>query len=318
MTDKMLYSITFFFVIFFLYYVYCKKFCSVSKIAIIQMTSHPSLDIASRGFAEVIKENFSEDKIKLVLYNCRGSLSNLENTVAQVVNDKDIKLFFTLGSLPTQSMYRIESERPILFAAVSDPYVLGIRHGKSNISGISDMTLPELPLDMINEILPSKQRIGLIYSYTNSNKNEIMQVKRKLEAGEKEVIDIVVQSEFELVSILEQYIDKIDILFSLCDNIVASSMRLITRICNEHNVPIMATFNAALYEGALATSGANYIENGREVGRMALNILNMNKRPFDYMIKINDDNKVYISKDVAMRFSVPLENFVNKENYIII
>ena len=94
-------------------------------------------------------------------------------------------------------------------------------------------------------------------------------------------------------------------------------MRCITRICNEYNVPIMTTFNAALYEGALATSGANYIENGRDVARMAINILNMNKRPFDYMIKINDDNKVYLSKEIANKFDISLEHFVNKENYIL-
>lgn len=318
MNRKLWYLVVFSFVAVVLYYAYKKNFCSIVKIAIIQVASHPSLDAAKQGFIDVVKKGLGKDKFDFDLYNCQGSIVALENIISQVMHDKDIKLFYTIGSLPTQSVYRVESERPILFAAVSDPYVLGIHQGKSNISGISDMTPPGLPLAMIDIIVPNKKKIGLLYSYASLNKNEIMQVKKNLQSGGKEVVEIVIQNEFEIVSVLEQYLDKVDVLLSLCDNVVASSMRFIVRIANEYNVPIITTFLAALNDGVLAATGVNYNDNGRKIGEIALSILQGEKHPYHYMIQMNDNNKIYLSKEGAMRFGITLEQFENNESVILV
>jgi putative ABC transport system substrate-binding protein len=301
-----------------IYYMYKKKFPSVPTIAVIQMASHVSLDAARDTFCEVIKSELGEENINITFYNCHGSINTLENIVPQLVHDRNIKLFYTLGSLPTQSIYRAEYERPILFAAVSDPYVIGIRQGKSNISGLSDMTIPTLPLVMIDKILPGKKKVGLLYSYLNLNKNELMQVKKNLEAGGKIVIDIVVQNEFELNSVLEQYLDDIDVLVSLCDNIVAYASRAVIRLANEYNVPFIATFTAPLQEGALAVTGTSYSDCGREIAARAISILRGEKRPCDFMITMQDDQTIYVSREVAKRFNLIIADLEDQGNFVLI
>ena len=80
-----------------------------------------------------MKKNNKE--INIIVKNAEASFFQANTIASQLVKNKDIEIFFTIGSAPTQAISHFEKERPIVFAGISNPEELGLIEGK-NITGI--------------------------------------------------------------------------------------------------------------------------------------------------------------------------------------
>lgn len=276
-------------------------------IAILQSCSHPSLDEARKGFIETIRSNFSEDKIALSYCNGEGSASTIIALAQQMVSNKNIDMFYAIGSFSAHNLYALEKKRPILLAAVSDPIANGIPLNASNVAGVSDAVSPETPLYIINRVTPDAKKIGLLYSVSSLNDNEANKVTKNLEDNEKTVLPIIVQSEQDLIGILDTSLPKIDILLSLCDNVIASTAPFIAKKTIETKIPFITCFNDGSKKGALASCGTNYYEDGKLVAQYAIDIIKKEKKPYQYGITINKDTTIYVNQNTANKLQKTIQ-----------
>ncbi len=281
-------------------------------IAIIQSASHPSLDSARDAFIKTINNHFPNKTIEFLLYNTQGSLSSAHALASQLYNNKNINMFFTIGSLVTQAIQQLEKERPIFFAAVSSPEEIGINQATSNnITGISDMIAPKTPLYVINSICPKAKTIGLLYSFSTLNQKECQQIKIELEKNNKTVADIIINNETEIESILESNIEKYDAIISPCDNVVATAMPLIVKKMINHQKPFLTCFNEATTAGALASCGTNYYDAGEKNALNAIEVIEKTKQISDIPVSIIENNIIYCNKQTAAKINIDLPSEKN-------
>ena len=285
-------------------------------IAIIQSASHPALDSARDGFIEALSYHFSDQNIEFLLYNSQGSLANAHALASQLIHNNNINMFYTIGSSVTQAISQLEKRRPIIFAAVSDAQAIGIEDGK-NVTGISDMIAPEIPLYLINSINKDIKKVGLFYSMSTLNQRECAKIKQILENNHKEVINIIVNNESEIEAILEANLYNIDALLSPCDNIIAMAMPFIAKKMIMYKKPYFVCFNEAIKGGALGACGADYYESGKENGYNAVKVIKKEIAISRIPIKISDCNSIYLNQDAAKSIDLDIKLITNNNIVII-
>ncbi len=299
-----------------IFYKYNNTIKSKYTIAIIQSASHPALDAAKDGFIEVINQSFLKNQVEFLLYNTQGSLSQAHGLASQLYQNKKINMFYTIGSSVTQAISKIEKNRPILFSAVSDYKTIGIDESSKNITGISDMISPEIPVYLINTIYPNANKIGLFYSLSTLNQKECLKIREALEKNNKNVTEIIINNENEIESILESNINQIDALLSPCDNIIASAMPLIVKKTLIHKKPFFVCFNEATQAGALASCGTNYYESGKNIAFHAIKIIKKEINITDIQIEISKDDTIYLNQKTAKIIDMHIPT--NNKNIILI
>lgn len=280
-------------------------------IAILQDACHPSLDEARNGFIEEIYKEYGADQIQISYFNGEGSIANIYALTNQLINNNDIDMFYTIASHSTQNIYKAEKNRPLIFAAVSDPLDIGIEKNNSRVCGICDSVPEAIPLLMINQLLPQAKKIGLISSTATLNNNEIKKISLFLEQNNKVIIPIIINNEQEINSLLDTYIPKIDILLSLCDNTVAATVPMIVKKTTTHNIPFIACFGNAVQNGALAAYGNDYYENGKRAASFANSIIKKEKKPHDIGITYNKNEIIYVNKKSAEKLNLSIPKNTN-------
>ncbi|MGV2687177.1 ABC transporter substrate-binding protein, partial [Clostridium perfringens] len=122
-----------------------------------------------------------------------------------------------------------------------------------NVTGTSD----ELPLDkqfdLIKKLIPNAKKIGILYN--TSEINSELQVKKATDlAKEKgfEIISLGVNSSNDMSQGLANILQKVDVLYTPTDNLIASSMPLISEKAIEKGIPVIGAEKAHVDCGALA------------------------------------------------------------------
>ena len=91
---------------------------TVYKIGISQLTEHPALDDARRGFEDGLKE--LGVNVEIDYKNAQGDIANTVSIAQKFVSD-GVDLIFAIATPAAQSAKQASSEIPIIFSAVTDP-----------------------------------------------------------------------------------------------------------------------------------------------------------------------------------------------------
>lgn len=244
-------------------------------IGISQLTEHPALDDARRGFEDGLKELGVDAKVDFK--NAQGDIANTTSIAQKFVRDK-VDLIFAIATPAAQSAKQASSEIPVLFSAVTDPVKAGIvndwKSVGGNVTGTSDMAPTTSQLKMFKAIDPSIKKIGILYNTSESNSEvQIEEVKNLAPAEGLEVITVGVSNVNELPQAIDSIMKKIDALYIISDNMVASSVELVSKALIENNMVSVSAEETQVRGGILVTNGLNYYDLGKQTAVMAKEIL---------------------------------------------
>ncbi len=246
------------------------------KIGIVQLAEHPALDDARRGF---------EDGLKELGVNVEIEYKNAQNdipttvTIAQKFASDKVDLIYAIATPAAQSAKQAAGDIPLLFSAVTDPVDAGLvddwDNVGTNVTGTSDLVEETAEqLRMFHTIDPTIKKIGIIYSTSESNSEiQIEEVKKVAPAEGLEVITMGVSNINELPQTLDSLLKKVDALYNISDNTVASSVELVTNKLLEHNMISVSAEESQVTGGILITNGLSYYELGKQTAKMAKEIL---------------------------------------------
>ncbi|HHY06392.1 MAG TPA: ABC transporter substrate-binding protein, partial [Clostridia bacterium] len=168
----------------------------VFKVGVTQYVAHPALDLDRQGFLDQMKEEgFIEgENVVFDIKNSQGD-PNLAKTIAdKFVADKvDAILAITTPSSQAAAQATKGSNIPVVFIAVSDAIGSGLiteleQPTATNLTGVYSADPVEQQMDLIREIQPSAQRIGVIYNAGEANSvSNVQRIKEYL----KEKIEVV-------------------------------------------------------------------------------------------------------------------------------
>lgn len=253
-------------------------------IGINQLAEHPALDQVRDGFMDYFEDK--NHKIKIDLKNAQGDIPNSLDIAEKFVRDK-VDLIFAIATPSAQSSKQVTSSIPIVFSAVTDPVEAGLVEDfvkpSTNVTGTSDESPIEEQLSLFREIDPSIKTIGIIYNTAESN--SAIQIKQAEEIAKKLNLNletIGVTNINEISQAMDSLVKKVDGIYTITDNMIASAINLVADKAIENNIITVGAEEAHIKGGILLTKGISYYQLGRQSARMAEEILLNNKNISDY------------------------------------
>ena len=244
-------------------------------IGIVQLADHPALDDARKGFEDGLKELGINAKIDY--QNAQGDIPTTITMSQKMVND-EVDLIYAIATPAAQSAKQVSQDIPVLFSAVTDPVEAEIvadwDNVGGNVTGTSDMAPTAEQLDMFKELDPSIETIGVLYNTSEANsKAQLEEVERLAPNAGLEVKAVGVNNINDIAQAIDSLLAKVDALYVLSDNLVASSVELVTHKLIENNMISVCAEESQVGGGILITNGLSYYELGKQTAQMAKEIL---------------------------------------------
>lgn len=275
-------------------------------IGIVQTASHPALDAVKKGCIERLKDTFG-DKLNLIEQNAEGSLNTAHAIATSLHRNNSVKAVVTIGTMATQAMINVEQEKPIVFAAVTDPKVLGIDN-RANVCGVSDAINVAQQIDAMMKLVPTVKTIGVLFNPAEPNSvSAVDTIKNEAKRRNLNVETFGVNSEAEVAFVASSACKHVDALVLPPDNTVASTIGVITAAAKVAKKPVFAGDAMLLSHGVLACAGGvDYHLHGRDAGELVVTLVRDGKKPGDCKVFGERAPIVSINKDVAKDLGISI------------
>ncbi|MBB1013200.1 putative ABC transport system substrate-binding protein [Dietzia kunjamensis] len=277
------------------------------RIGINQLVQHPALDSATAGF----KEAFSEAGVEVEFdeQNANGE-QGTALTIAQQFASDDLDLALAVATPAAQAMAQNITDVPLLFTAVTDPVsaelVDSMEEPGANVTGTSDAAPIEKQLELLKEIVPDAERIGIVYA--SGEVNSQVQVDQAREAAGPLGLEIETQT-VTTVNEIQQAVEAlgdVDAIYVPTDNMVVSGIASLVQVAESKQIPVIAAESGTVEGGAVATLGIDYTELGRQTGEMALRILRDGEDPATMPVETATEFTYVVNEDAAERQGVTI------------
>ena len=283
-------------------------------IGISQFAEHGSLDNCREGFLEGLKEEgLEEGKNLTVKVNNAASDMGTAAQIAQSFAADDMDLICAIATPAAQAAYNAAMDKgiPVVYTAVTNPEEAQLADSDGNpvgaVTGTSDQLPVEAQLKMIRELLPEAKTIGILYTTSEANSVYSISQYEKL-AGDYgftlETAGVTSTSEVSLAA--ADLLDKVDCLTNLTDNTVVSALPSILDAANKKNIPVFGSEIEQVKIGCLAAEGLDYINLGKETGKMAAKILKGEAGAEEMNYELLTDSSLYINQAVADNLGITI------------
>jgi putative ABC transport system substrate-binding protein len=288
----------------------------VPVIGFIDFVEDATLAKAREGFFDALKAGgFSEDSgtIEVIYKNAQGDQPTLLQAVDFVIG-RQPTLIATNTTLAMVNTIQRNNQVPVFMMVAPRP----------DLAGLNAKTCKALPYlygvyetqdyidtsaSLIRELFPNAKRVGAIYSQSEVQSVDALNVLRKgCEKAGLELVVLPVSNSSETQLITQALLAKgIDVFFALPDNVVFASFETIARTCSEKNIPVMTSEAGLVMRGAVASFGADMYSWGYQSGQQAVRFLKDEKASI--APEIVQVRKKVISEQAISRFSLSVDSF---------
>ncbi len=282
------------------------------KIGIQQFAEHGSLDNCREGFLEGLEEEGIKegDNLTVEVKNAMADTATNAQIADSFVSD-NMDLICAIATPSAQSAYNaaMDKDIPVVYTAVTDPVAaeLADEDGNpvGNVTGTSDTLPVEEQLKMIREMMPDAKTIGILY--TTSEANSVSAIATYESLVDKygftlETKGISQTSEIALAT--DDLLTKVDCITNLTDNTVVASLPTILEKANEKGIPVFGSEIEQVKIGCLAAEGIDYIQLGKQTGKIAAQILKGEKKASEIPYEIISEPGFYVNTKVAENLGI--------------
>lgn len=283
------------------------------SVGAVTIVSHPSLDAVYEGIKEGLADAGYVDGENLTLefQNPQGdqaTLTNIANTYA--ASDHDI--FVALATPPAQALAQVIQDRPIVFASVTDPVAAGLvddlEAPGANVTGTSDQLPTDRQLQVIQQILPDVETVGIVYS--SAEVNAQVQAEAAIEAGKElgiEVLTATITNSSEVQQAAESL--DVDAYFVVVDNTVVSAMESMVQVAEQRQRLLVTSDPDSVQRGAAAALATDYRAQGVQTAGMIARIIE-GADPASTPVEFAESLELSVNPAAAERMGVTLPDEV--------
>ena len=250
-------------------------------IGIGQFADHGSLDNCREGFLlGLAEEGIVEGENLTVDYDNANSDGSMAAQINQSYVGADVDLICAIATPMAQAAYAAarNTDIPVIYTAVTDPAAaeLADAEGKpvGNITGTSDKLPVSEQLEMIRSILPEAKKLAIMYTTSEANSESSVAEYEAL-AGDYgfEIKAVGVSTAADIPLAADSMLADCDVVTMITDNTVVASLPVILAKAKAKNIPVFGSEIEQVKIGCLAAMGLDYVELGKQTGRMAARIL---------------------------------------------
>lgn len=287
-------------------------------IGILQLTSHPALDMIAEGIIEQLEaEGYVNGQTAVIdLQNAQGDQANMQSIAERFIgNDADVMI--GIATPAAQTLANATDEIPVILGAISDPVganlVDSLEEPGRNVTGVTDQIPVERQFELMLELDPSIKKVGLFYS--SSEDNSLSAAKRAEEVAaslDLETVTATVSSTNEVQQAAESLAAEVDAIWVPTDNTIASSTAALIEVTDAYQVPVFPSVNTMVEQGGLAAIGINQYALGTETGSVAADILE-GADPAAYPVRSTSAIEVILNERKAEQLGIPIPEEVRAD-----
>jgi putative ABC transport system substrate-binding protein len=237
---------------------------------------------AIKGFSEELKRIGYRERKNLFfeIRNVKGNRGALQPAAGELVAQK-VKLIFTTGTSATRAAASATTDIPVLFVHPGDPAASGLiksaEERAKNLTGVAAYAAQttERRLALFKEIMPALQKISVFFDANNALSRDNLKLAES--AAKKlglQATGYGVKSADELKTTLASFrAEDGTAIFQVADELVESEAEFLFENARAKKIATMFNEESWAISGALAAYGPNYLEMGRQAGRLADKIL---------------------------------------------
>lgn len=250
----------------------------VYNIGICQLVEHDALDAATQGFEDALTELLGEGNVNFDFQNAQGEQTNCATICTQFVTDGD-DLILANATAPLQAAAAATNTIPILGTSITD-YATALDIADwtgatgTNISGTSDLAPLEEQENMLVELFPDANKVGILYCSAEANSVYQAQVfEQYLEEDGIEYEEFTAADSNEIQAVVTSACESCDVIYIPTDNTMAANTETVNNVALPAGVPIIAGEEGICSGCGVATLSISYYDIGYTAGEMAYDIL---------------------------------------------
>ena len=278
-------------------------------IGISQYGQHASLDNCREGFLQGLAQaGLVEGTDFTYHYENAGFDDNVAVQIGQTFSAEGVDLMVAVATPSATACYAAAEDKdiPVVCTAITDPVEAKLDSG--NITGTSDKLPVEAQLDLIRQLQPEAETIGIIY--TTSEPNSVSAIAEYQEKGGDFgfTIDAIgVTAQAEVTQAADTLIAHgVDCISNLTDNNVVGVLSAILEKTNEAGIPIYGSEVEQVKLGCVAAAGIDYIQLGIQTGLMAAKVLRGEAACRDLPYETIAEYGIYVNSDALAGMNITL------------
>ena len=282
------------------------------KIGVLQFTQHAALDKTNEGFIAALDDagiNYEIDQ-----QNASNDQSTCQTIAEKLVNDGN-DLIYAIATPAAQAVAGMTKDIPVIISAVTDPAESGLLADNNapggNVTGTSDLTPVKEQIDLLKQLIPDAQTVGVLYCSAESNSAIQAEMAREAcEALGMEAVDYTVSNTNEIQTVVESMVGKVDAVYAPTDNTIANGMATVSMIANDNGLPVIVGESGQVEAGGLATYGIDYYQLGYMAGEMAVDILVNGADPAEIPVGYLSADKceLAVNEDTAAKLGIDVSS----------
>lgn len=292
--------------------VYAEK--ETYTIGIEQFAEHGSLDNCREGFLEgLAEEGLVEGENLTVEYKNAAADMGTAGQISDSFVSSDVDLLCGIATPSAQSCFNaaMDKEIPVIYTAVTDPLAAELADEEGNpvgeITGTSDKLPIQQQLEMIRTMLPEAETIGILYTTSEANSESAIKEYEALAEEYDFMIETAgITATADIPLAAQGLLEKVDCITNLTDNTVVSSLPAILEMANEAKIPVFGSEIEQVKIGCLAAQGLDYVELGRQTGKMAAQVLKGEKKASELPYETIEEASLYINEKTAENLGIEI------------
>lgn len=246
-------------------------------VAITQIVPHPSLDLIRKGIEDELKEQKIDCDI--LFENAQGNIAIATQIAKKFVSLKPA-VIVPITTPSTQAVYAAANFQsiPVVFAAVNDPVsaklVPSMDKAGNGITGVSDLPPVADQVALIQEILPSAKKIGVVYNPGENNSIAVLELFEKLltQSG-MSLFRATAANMIDVTAATKSLIGKVDAIYIPNDNTVVAALEALIKVVQQNGIPVFCADPESVKQGCLAAVTHSQYGLGRQTGKMVAKAL---------------------------------------------
>lgn len=283
------------------------------RVFILQIVEHPALNATRRGIEDFLKEQGIES-----YYESAQGNPALASQIAQKFVGNEPSVLIGIGTAASQALLAESHKQiPIVFSSVTDPIqaklLSNLNAPPNYITGVSNYVDVAQSLKIIKGFLPKLSKLGVIYNPGEINSVILLEkLKQKAEDVGIEIQSVPAHSALEVANATKRLVNSVDAIFINNDNTSLSAFDAITKIANQHHVPVFVSDIDLTKQGAFVGMGPDQYQLGKQTGKMVYRILK-GEKPNQLPVLFPEKIEIYVNVNTEKKMGIVIPEAIKPQ-----
>lgn len=251
------------------------SFSLATTIGVIAPINIPAMSEITKGFTQQLKKEFPKKKnIKVVIENAQNDPELMHTIISQFSKRNDINIIAPIGTSAFENTAAIIKNKPILGIASELTEATRKQLANKQTTAVIDEINVGVQMNFVHKVIPNLKHITIIHSINAKIANEVKEFKEQAIKDKIQVQDLSTPQATDLYTI-SKHIDKnSQAVFILKDELIVSGMPTIVAMAEKKNIPIIASDDGSVQNGAAFALGVHETDIGKVSAQVIAKLIN--------------------------------------------